>query len=277
MICTINLNVEWTTKLESYSEKTAMCAEFNAYIDESGDEGFQFHDEHGHGSSEWFILAAAITHQEKDREVSRAINRIKDQFRCFQSNPNQPLHWRKRTKHSQRKVITEEIAEEDFTISIICMEKTELDGLGKDNLYFYTARILLERISWFVDHRDATVDLHFENRGNMSTSSLESYLRRMVFRPDNEVRSGVIDKIESRQPSQLKNLQIADACAGAAWTALHKDSYGKTEGQYLLNLKDNLYKYYNDRIISYGIKFFPRDAEIIRAEDPEYEWLDQLK
>jgi hypothetical protein len=39
-----------------------MAASFVAYIDESGDEGFKF----AKGSSEWFVLSAAITRKRFD-------------------------------------------------------------------------------------------------------------------------------------------------------------------------------------------------------------------
>lgn len=45
--------------------------EYNVYIDESGDEGIN-------KGSKYFILTAIILEKEKDLEVSKAVDRIKN-------------------------------------------------------------------------------------------------------------------------------------------------------------------------------------------------------
>jgi hypothetical protein len=43
---------------------------FVAYIDESGDEGFVFHDDRPEdGSSKWFVISAVVTPADRDRDV----------------------------------------------------------------------------------------------------------------------------------------------------------------------------------------------------------------
>lgn len=55
--------------------------EFNACIDESGDEGFK------EGASQWFIISAVVVNSDKDQEVARVINDIK--FRLWQTQTTQ--------------------------------------------------------------------------------------------------------------------------------------------------------------------------------------------
>ena len=53
-----------------------MSNSLTIYIDESGDEGFQF----GFGSSRWFVLAATVYEFEYLQELSELVERVKPSF-----------------------------------------------------------------------------------------------------------------------------------------------------------------------------------------------------
>jgi len=58
-----------------------MTASFQAYVDESGDEGFQFRkssDEEA--SSDWFVLTAFVTRKKTDLDVVKVIDQVRREF-----------------------------------------------------------------------------------------------------------------------------------------------------------------------------------------------------
>ena len=61
---------------------------FNMYIDEAGDEGFDFTKR----TPEWFIISAAITRQENDLEVLKGI--VLETRRQLGYDDKQELHFR---------------------------------------------------------------------------------------------------------------------------------------------------------------------------------------
>ncbi len=58
--------------------------EYNVYIDESGDEGIN-------KGSKFFILTAIIVDKEKDLEISKSIDQIKENL---EMNIKTQLHWK---------------------------------------------------------------------------------------------------------------------------------------------------------------------------------------
>ncbi|WP_229207695.1 MULTISPECIES: DUF3800 domain-containing protein [unclassified Duganella] len=53
-----------------------MAADFVAYIDEAGDEGFKFL-EGERGSSRWFVLSATIIRKSNDLQIVRAAREVR--------------------------------------------------------------------------------------------------------------------------------------------------------------------------------------------------------
>lgn len=58
--------------------------EYNVYIDESGDEGIN-------KGSKYFILTAIIVEKEKDLEISKFVDKIKE---SLEMNIKTQLHWK---------------------------------------------------------------------------------------------------------------------------------------------------------------------------------------
>ena len=70
---------------------------FLCYVDESGCEGFRF----GEGSSDWFVLAAVVTRQSSDDDVTAVVEEVKKELLW---SPGKALHWKK-LRHLEKKQI----------------------------------------------------------------------------------------------------------------------------------------------------------------------------
>lgn len=245
---------------------------YRAYIDESGDEGFKWNPD-GTGSSTWFVLAAVIVRSDVDLVVSRTINEIKQEIRV---PPQKPLHWADRWKHEEKKYISQTIGRTDITISYVAINKRKLDKtetLRKPPaLYFWATRLLLERVSWFVDDNNGLVDCIFENRARMSYDALTTYIRNLIDSGEHEIRP-VIRNISSANKIQYKLLQMADSCASALMAAVQPDRFGNLELQYVWNLREKLYRR-KGKQLGYGLKIFPNDA--IEPGDTRYAWINRI-
>jgi len=245
-----------------------------AYIDESGDEGFKW--PHGQsGSTPWFFMVAAVVKKQDDLDAAGCVDRIKQRLG---TPPGRPLHWAKLRSHRQRKVIIQEIAREPITLICVGVDKTALTNTAKlkkpPALYLYTARFLLERVSWLVSEAGARVDCVFENRTSLSYPVLTAYIKSLAANPSAEIRP-VIDAIVPLNRDQRKMLQVADACAGACLAAFSKDKFGNVEPSYLLGLEDHLYRR-GGNLFSYGLKLFPKGADKLMTEEDTYNWLANL-
>lgn len=243
---------------------------FLCYIDESGDEGFNFTA----GSSEWFVMAGVIVAAQDDLAASRSIDRIKSRLGLAQ---NKALHWVDRRRHEQRKVIVQEIIKEPATVCVVAARKPGFNRTSRlqkpPALYLYVTRYLLERVSWFVDDQGGRVDCVFEHRSSLSYQELRDYIHRIRQDPRNQIRP-VIDQITPRNKDHCKMLQFADSCASAAYAGFQPDRYGNRESSYLHSLRGKLYRR-GGNLFSYGLKLLPEDGSSL-GQDPDYGWLQAL-
>ncbi|NLW49122.1 MAG: DUF3800 domain-containing protein [Firmicutes bacterium] len=246
---------------------------YTAYIEEAGDEGL------GRGSR-WFILGAVIVDKKKDLEVSKCIDEIKQKFRLQPLNA--PVHWRNIKHTSIRRGIIDCLSQYDFHLSyVICDtshdEITSSTLKGRGRLYFYLARILIERISWFgADLRD-TVDLVFANRSNMLYSDLKNYLKLLLNDRTCQIKPGAIDsnRVSCQNVGQLKLLQVSDICNSSCFNALEFDQYNYYEERYLLSLADKLYRR-SGNLFSYGFKILPGNLHQSEEVVGTYPWLKKI-
>ena len=79
---------------------------FNAYIDETGDEGWRKTGRRRFGAidaaSEWFILGAAILHAERDAQEARTVDELRKLV--DRTHSKKPLHWVDlKTNHSKKR------------------------------------------------------------------------------------------------------------------------------------------------------------------------------
>jgi len=255
-----------------------MTFQFNAYIDESGDEGFKI--KNGEWvSSEWFIIGALITYEGKDLELSRTVNVIKtDILRRKQSAMSKPLHFVK-YDHKQRRAIINEICNHGkwFNFIAVGVDKTTTQrGASlrdeKQYLYNYATRLLLERISWLV-HDKGSCKLIFENRTNTSYKDMEKYIDHILEDKECQIKKNTISGYKVANKNEFKNLQIADCLVGSVFAALEKDNYGFVEDAYIKILNPYFYKR-KGNLFSYGLKLIPDATKPAMQE--KYPWITEL-
>lgn len=257
--------------------------EFNAYIDESGDEGFK------NGSSQWFIISSVLVDRDNDQNVATAINNIK--YRLWQTQTTQPLHWVK-LDHKRKRVAISEVAKHNFVLFSVALEKKFLDRKRFDShyehenrakfrwaMYFYAAKLLVERVCIYADREGAKVNLIFENRSSISYRDLRDYLTLMTVYPGPygkpTINQETIKSLEAKNKQTRKLLQVADICSGALYDALQINQYGDIEESYLMSLDDKFHRV-DGKLWGYGLKLFPRSVKEIIEEYDCYSWMKKI-
>jgi len=260
-------------------------ASFRVYIDEAGDEGFRFERR----TPEWFIISAAITRVEHDLETLTGILRpIRE---LFGLGATQEIHFRKLT-HEKKVPYVEKIATAKVRSVSVAIHKPRLTSQetfqARNRLYFYACRYLLERVSWFcrdsfdpAKHAgDGSIDLIFSKRKNLSYEELGEYLKKLHEQSSShdiriDWKQIKEEQIEAYSASQKMGLQVADAIASAAFSALNKNDYGFTEERYISTLLKGMYRH-QGKVLGYGIKIWPyKDSDII--QDVRFKWLPENK
>ncbi len=268
-----------------------MTASFCAYIDESGDEGFQFRtDLSVQRSSDWFVLGAFITRKQDDLDTVKIIDQVRQEFDI---QPKKHVHWKK-LKHPQKVRYAQILTGLHARTIGVCVHKPSLLEPEKFKeryfLYFYAVRCLLERLSWLArdSHNpvkwggDGTVEILFSHRYGMSYEEMKEYLKHLEIQKENgqdiriEFQYTPIHNINAQTPGRSMGLQLADACAGAFFNGLERDPYGNTEPRYIQTLKPILYKHKGSSW-GYGIKVLPKEAIKNLKEEISLEWIWSLK
>lgn len=267
-----------------------MGSTFVVYIDESGDEGFVFRDPPQKGSSDWFILSAIIIPQEQDSDIKALAAGIRASLGF---EPKHVLHFAK-LDHEKCVCAIDAISRSRLTATSVLVNKRAMRDpaifqAAPFRLYYYTARLLLERVSWYCrdtaarrGRQSPLARIIFEHRKRLSYENLNAYLdvlrgqaqmdawfRYLV--NDVRIHWPVIenDHIEAAQKAQYSGLQIADLVASGFRWALERCPYGHTEHRYAKTLVPVVYRH-NHRYLSYGLKFFP---EGVAANDPTGHWV----
>ena len=251
---------------------------FNCYIDESGDEGIDT------GGTRWFILGAIIVPEEIDLKTSTMSPRIKQILR---KEPQHALRWSQIRPHDKRLYMCSELLTEDWVFSCIVTDKTHSFVMGapglreKWNLYFYSTRLLLERLSWYArDHSHQKAKLIFEKRDNMSYDALRTYLNKLYDwtpPPPLEISWAHLDWENFQIIPKGKNrmLQAADLVCGALSDGLEYSQLGNIEPRYIISLIDRFYRR-QGKLFSYGFKFLHIRGNPLTYHQDEYPWLKTI-
>ncbi len=255
-----------------------MAIGFVVYIDESGDEGFLFDK----GSSAWFVLSAAITHKASDLQTVKLVDKVRS---LLGRKDKEPLHFRK-LKHEHRLPFLQQIALANLKIISVLVHKPSIQNVElfqqKNRLYFYAARLLLERVSWYCrDHmpkenQDGSAQIIFSNRGGIKYEELREYmsvLKKQTAPFEVEIDWGVIKPHQIKAYSDNRmGLQIADAAASSLFFSVQLNRYGFVEDRYARLLKPAIY-INKGRYNGYGLKFFPREYEARLEQEEHLKWL----
>lgn len=251
---------------------SAAC-NFVAYIDESGDEGVKYNE----GSPEWFVLGAAIFAKTGEGQTIKIVDDVRNAINAVQTDPRnlikprEPLHFRK-LRHEQKKLYVERISQAKLQTIVVGIHKpsmVKMDELRQGTkLYFYSTRLLLERIGRLV-HRyrpgQCLTELCFSNRGGMNYTYLAAYLNSLhedKLGGDFGCRPGVFSKdlVTSYSAGKRVGLQVSDAVASSYYFALQKNSFGHTEDSYVKILAPKAYRS-NGTAWKHGVKIMPKEAE----------------
>jgi len=248
-----------------------MTHSFVAYIDEAGDEGFEFPQPGINGTSHWFILSAVVIRRSADIETVKLIDAVRHRLN---KKSHVTLHFRE-MNHDQKLVYCDEISRARLRIITVIVHKPSIIKrtvfTSKNTLYFYASRYLLERISWLChenrvenDNEDGAVKIIFSNRSGLSYEDFRSYLQTLAYISD--INNGQIfwdtikpDRIVSLPHARSMGLQIADAAASSAFKAVEPNSNGFREERYARMLSGVYYRR-EGRLASYGLKIWPAPA-----------------
>jgi hypothetical protein len=250
---------------------------FRVYVDEAGDRSISA------ASDDHFVVSAIIVPGPLDATVR---SELADLRAVLGRHPGHVLHYRKFT-HPQKIKAAQDIAASSVAAITNVIVHKDLIGQPSpagnlayisrpDPMYLWSLRLLLERISWYVDEHGGTEAIvTFAHVRHFPAQKLHNYRRALELTPGVELRPGIFDnhrfKIDS--PARVELLQIADACASAIFRAVEPDQYGNTERRYLDILRPKLYRRATGNITSYGLKVFPSQQGLVGGP---LDWLRAL-
>lgn len=253
----------------------ASAATFVAYIDEAGDEGFKF----GKGSSEWFVLGAAILRRATEMPEIKLIDDVRDRLNRGRKPDRQfpakkALHFRD-LQHDVRKYYAARIAQSSLTTAVVLIKKRDLLS-GNENsaeekqlralLYHVATLALLEAISYHCvkeynagEGGDGSMDLVFSSRSSLDYSQLKNTIEMVLADPVNFSYQNAADagrirpsQVQAIMHSKSMGLQIADAVTSSYYYAVENSADGFTEDAYVRLLLPCAYQN-SGKIFGHGI------------------------
>jgi len=208
------------------------------YIDEAGDPGIKQKPATAlAGASEWFVVAAVVVSDVRDRDT---VDWVRDMREAVRAQSRVPLHYRKLSPPNQARVCRM-LATKDVRIFAVASHKTNMRGhqnkrmgsaLGRGEFYNWCLRLLLERVTRWCANRSIKAGrkieparLVFSERGGHDYSHLKAYIDMLkmqanagtTFLKAREIVPEVLDAqlCEVRSHSMLAGLQLADIAASA--------------------------------------------------------------
>jgi hypothetical protein len=259
-----------------------MSHTYLAFIDESGDDGlkapFRGPGSQG-GSSRWLVLSACVIRAVNSHDAVNWRDEIRSKMPEKQARD---LHFA-RLNHGQKVAAVRILATKPVrTISVIASkEHLQSRAFGaKNQLYFFMARYLIERLSWLCrDFRrlapegDGRVAITFSRRGGMQYDAFRSYLTGLHGNRDSDVRIHWpvidIDAVDARDHSTSACLQLSDIVASSFSAGFEPDRYGNCEPRYSQMLKPITYSR-GHNYLSYGVKIVPNPEICMLSEDQAF-------
>jgi hypothetical protein len=221
------------------------------------------------GASSHFVVSAIIVADGYDALVRSDLATLRQDLGRRRW---QVLHFRKLT-HSQKIKAAQDIATTQIaaiTNVIVCKQHLYgAPGTGlppayvtqPDPMYLWSMRLLLERISWYVDeHGSGEAVVTFAHLKRFKVAKLHNYRAILEMLPTQirwRVFAGRPFHVSDMKQREL--LQIADSCASALFKAVEPDDFGNRETRYAENLDPLVYRRGLAAVTSYGYKVFPTD------------------
>lgn len=257
-----------------------MSHSFVAFIDESGDDGLgnlKVPGAHG-GQSHFLVISATVFRATNSVSAVRWRDEI---LAKMPEKKKRQLHFQDMS-HAQRLMAAQTLAGLPLRVTSVLAAKSPIPPsmyTGKNQLYFYMTRYLLERLSWLcrdfrklVPEGDGRVKITFSRRGGMSYEAFRDYLRHLQQMMDGDVRIHwpVIDieAVDARDHSTSAKLQLADIVASSVACAFEPDRYGNCEPRYAEALLPVTFCRKGNRL-SYGLKIVPNPDKCGFSKDQE--------
>jgi hypothetical protein len=227
----------------------------HAFIDESGDDGFSAK------SSRWLVLGAYIILESEMPSVKlKFLNGIKE---IWKTDPPDHVHFVD-CPHTKRKALLNLVKGINLTCMYVGVRK---DALGEEaakrlacpTLYFYLAKHLVERLSWFARDSGMKVRITFAQRSQVSFTELKSYFYDTLIHsgyPTHSIEFNCIDSMGSIPANVNTLLQAADWITGGFTAGLNPDTYDQVELAYAEILWGK-YWMRSGKFWSYGMKYIP--------------------
>ncbi len=234
---------------------------YRVYVDEAGDRGIS------HASDCHFVVSAVIVADSDDATLRRELGSLRAQLG---RHPGHVLHFVK-FSHSQRLKAVQDVAASSVATVVNVIVHKDLIGqplptgnvahISKpDPMYLWALRLLLERVSWFIDDTDGgEAIVTFAHLKGFKSQKLHDYRAALEGNGDIGIRWSVFagHRFRVESPKSVELLQVADVTASALFRAIEPDAYGNTEKRYLEELRPKLYRRGDAEITSYGLKVFP--------------------
>ena len=225
--------------------------ETNVYIDEAGDLGIR-------KGTRWFVLSAVIVDKSEEANIRNIMNRIKTMLNVHE------IHLRKIQDYYKRALVVHELNEANFTYINVIVDTNKFDQAKIPTsiiAYNYICKYLLQRVSWYLESTNRVGNIVLSARGTSRDGELIQYIQdKLLPYPNNSINASVFNKISAKTAASWNLLQLADVCATTTFLGHEKNGWGYTTPCYSYVLYSHLYNN-NNRIDSYGIKYFTEDMK----------------
>lgn len=240
-----------------------------AFIDESGDEGFDFSKS---GTSKWFNVSAFVSEPSVSRKM---VTHLKEY--CSNKFPGKPIMKMdsKELKHNQKKDIFTSLSSFNFSTIHSLFYKPDINP--KDSLYTYPSmyfvgiKNVIERISWLTkQYGKERTHLIISSRNSIKKVELKTYLfQNSVMANKNLTYMNKLGIIKLSTFDQRPQLIIADYVAYTLRMVVEKIGNPPTPEPYYFDMlqKDKLFrsdhKFYGG-VWRNGLKCTPDNINLLR-------------
>lgn len=218
----------WTGRLDSGMVSRVARGSYVLFLDESGDEGFQF----DRGSSAWFAVGGILVRRDDERRVIEIVDRVRSKLNEVRQSqfmpPKKPLHFRN-MRHPARKFYATQIGTSG--LEALCHIAYKPSERVKSPYFVAATRVTawaLELIS-----PGSQIELVVAARSGISHASFVE----KFWESSEELPVGItadrVSAIRLFSPGQRAGLQCADAVASSVFMAWERNHFGQTELSYV--------------------------------------------
>lgn len=251
------------------------------YIDESGDTGLESvkTPDDPKGATEWLVLGAIVVKIKHDPKMVSWVDDVQSGFTSKRAD----LHFNKLLSF-KKPLVCAELAKKECKCFVVMSNKKNiekyknprLDPSNKSWIYWFLARLLLERVTEYCENqipqaRRGTDKLRiiFSRRGGLTYKDFNDYLTKLYWRSRlgslvlsyKDIKWSVIDWDEIRvfDHKERAGLQLADVVAGAFYQGveLNRGAIEECDPSCANLLKPVIASRPSGWTIGYGLKTMP--------------------